>query len=399
MDNRAGYVLIGVDGGATEVRAHAVACDDPSCPASFRLRDEAASRVYEPVADFRPLPAQDQLAQRANNCINLSADEKHQGALWVAAAAEAVSEVVRQCGARQALVGVGMPGLKTADRRGICVINNGPRIPHYLDQLERRLAEAGVELVAPVAELGSDADYCGLGEQFAAEGLFHDVKNAYYVGCGTGIADALKLGGQLVTFDRAASWMQKSWQISSALGPTFEKLVSARSMNDCYARLLGEASSTAPRYPEIDAAAGRPLARAWMETVALVLAELIFERTDTLKNGRRDASHRGESYGALNAEHEFRGALLDRVVIGQRIGQLYADPRYRSVFGNKLHIYLAAYIAESQDHEMISHYLTGDQLKPGFLSASRVRAAPALGAAIAALQAVGSALGSTPASA
>ncbi len=33
-------------------------------------------------------------------------------------------------------IGMGMPGLKTADGRGICVINNGPRMPDFLLQFE-----------------------------------------------------------------------------------------------------------------------------------------------------------------------------------------------------------------------------------------------------------------------
>ena len=35
-------LLIGVDGGATEVKAHAVDCDNLQQPSAFRLRAEAA---------------------------------------------------------------------------------------------------------------------------------------------------------------------------------------------------------------------------------------------------------------------------------------------------------------------------------------------------------------------
>ena len=385
-----GHLLIGVDGGATEVKAHLVHGDDPANPTSFELGSVAALRKYEPLADFEPVPVIEQLAQRDAGNIELAPKERIQGTMWVQAACEAVAEVIQSAGGeapRKVLVGMGMPGLKTPDGRGTCVVNNGPRIPDYLSRFERGLAETGVELIAPVAALGSDADYCGVGELYAAEGLFRGVDNAYYVGCGTGIADAMKLHGRLVTFDEARSWIHKSWQISSVMGPTFEKLVSAKSMNDGYARLLGGDALDKPRFPEVDAADGHPPAISLMDTVARVLAELIFERLDTIANGRRNLTHRGEAYDKLDVAHAFRGTLLERVVIGQRLGQIYAPQRYRTVFSEKLDAYLAASIVESGDARMISHYLKGDRLRPGFCRASKLRAAPALGAAIAAAQA------------
>jgi hypothetical protein len=454
-------LLIGADGGATEVKAHAVACDDLEAPRSFELRPESASRVYGRVAGFTPLPVSEQLAQRDAGRARLTATETKQGDGWVTAAAEAIGDVARQCGARRVLVGIGMPGLKTPDGRGINVINNGPRMPHYLDALETKLAAAGMELVAPIAALGSDADYCGLGEEYAADGLFRNVQNAYYVGCGTGIADALKLRGRLVPFDQAKSWIQKSWQMPSALGPTFEKLVSAASLNRVYANLVketerrsdevtggsesagrrrvggkaasavetdedtargavaqGQDNRTARRavahgrseprsvsernavtshYPEVAAIAGDPIAIAWLTTAALVLAELIFERLCTIRNGRAHAAHRGEAYAKLEPDHEYRGTLLDRVIIGQRVGQIYGEPTCRAVFGDRLDTYLAAMIAASSDERLAAATVVGGVqptppgkrgLKPSFVTASRLRAAPALGAAVAAVQAL-----------
>jgi predicted NBD/HSP70 family sugar kinase len=384
-------LLIGVDGGATVAKAHHVRCDDLRRPTSFSLGEAAASRTYERLPEFEPVPIAQQLAERDAGNLQLSAKEQIQGSVWIQAVCDAVCEVVREiAGDRpvKVLLGMGMPGLKTADQRGIAVINNGPRIPDYLEQCERRLAECGVQLVAPVAALGSDADYCGIGELYAESGLFRDVQNAYYVGCGTGIADALKLRGKLVPFDVARTWIQKSWQIPSSLGPTFEKLISAKSMNDCYARLLGRDPLGEPRYPEADAADGHPIAIAWMDTVALLLAELIFERIDTIKNGRSDLLHRGEGYHHLSPSHAFRGVVPERVIIGQRIGQIYAQRRYREVFGEKLEQYLAAAIAASGDNKLIAACLEDEErLRPGFLRASKLRAAPALGAAIAAVQA------------
>ena len=444
-------LLIGVDGGATEVKAHAVSCDDLHKPSSFELQPESASRVYARVADFAPLPVTEQLVQRDAGAVKRTDKEVEQGRLYVRAAAETVVDVAKQCGATRVLVGIGMPGLKTPDGRGINAINNGPRMPDYLNDLEKDIAAAGVELVSPIAALGSDADYCGLGEEYAADGLFRDVQNAYYAGCGTGIADALKLRGKLLPFDHAKSWIQKSWQIASALGPTFEKLVSAKSLNRVYTdlcrgtkarrhkgtkdhvaagprtgrghalrgtavsaadadegtapgavahgqsepRRVSERKAATGQYPEVVAAAGDAVAIAWMSTAALVLAELVFERMWTIKLGRADAPHRGDAYAQLDPNHEFRGTLLDRVIIGQRLGQIYADPAYREVFGDKLDAALAALIAGSGDADMCDAYMKHSagppspaQLKPGLVLPSKLRAAPALGAAVAAVQAL-----------
>jgi hypothetical protein len=387
---KAEILIVGVDGGATEAKAHEARCNNWERPTAFELGSAAASRKYERLSDYAPLPVAEQLAQRDAGDMQLSPKEQIQGAMWVQAACEAVVEVVAAVGGpsgRPVLVGMGMPGLKTSDRRGIGVINNGPRIPDYLNRLEQRLAEMGVKLVAPVAALGSDADYCGLGELHAADGLFRDVDNAYYVGCGTGIADALKLHGRQVTFDEARAWLQKSWQIPSALGATFEKLVSAKSMNDCYLRLLGCGPAGETRYPEVDAAAGGAAAFTWMGTIALVLAELIFERMQVVKNGRPDAPHRGTAYAALQTDHTFVGTHLDRVIVGQQLGRIYAEPRFRTVFAERLDAALADLILWSGDKELAARHLDGGRLRAGFLRASQLRAAPALGAAIAAVQA------------
>ncbi len=377
-----------MDGGATETKAHLVHCDNLENPTGYELGNISASRKYEKLAGFVPVPVTEQFVQRDSGNIKLTEGEKAQGAKWVQAAIDAVAEVAREASAKRVLVGMGMPGLKTPDGRGICVINNGPRIPNYLSEFEQGLKDLGIELVDQVAALGSDADYCGLGEQCAAEGMFQNVDNSYYVGCGTGIADAMKLHGQLVTFDQAKDWIQKSWQISSALGPTFEKLVSAKSMNDCYMRLLGITELPEGRFPQMDAVDGKPVAITWMDAVAMILAELIFERIYTIKNGRANAPYHNDAYLKLNASHPYLGTMLDTVVIGQRIGQIYADSQYAAVFGDKLENHLAAAIAKSNDPEMIEKYLAGDKLANGVLVASRLRAAPALGAAVAAVEAM-----------
>jgi hypothetical protein len=394
-------LLVGIDGGATEVKAHQVDWSGPTGPdragaadgqlgnlslGQFRLGVAAASRKYDRLPDFTPVQVSDQFAQRDAGRIDLTDSERRQGCQWVDAAVASVAEVCAQAGRRRTLIGMGMPGLKTTDGRGIEVINNGPRIPDFLQQFEARLAAGGIELAVPVAALGSDADYCGLGEMHAESGLLRDVKNAYYAGAGTGVADAMVLDGQLVPFDAAKPWLQKAWQFPSAIGPTFEKLVSASSLNALY---HGLAPNRADAFPEADAAAGQPVAVATMRLAATVLAELLLERLWTIARGRMPLTHRGEAYLALKEKHPYSGTILERLILGQRLGAVYADDRYQAVFAEPLRACLAAMIGQTDDRELIAHALDHGNLKSGFLLGSTLRAAPAIGAAVAAVAAWG----------
>ncbi len=381
-------LLIGVDGGATEIKAHEVIARQVGDERQFELGKASASRVYERVEGFVPVPVPQQLSERDQNALEIKPTEKQQADKWIEAAFEAIAEVVNSASSRGPVqIGVGMPGLKSPGKRGIVVINNGPRLPKYLEQLESKLEAAGIKLAAPIAALGSDADYCGIGEEYASDGLFRDVDNAYYMGAGTGIADAMKLKGKLVTFDEAASWIQKAWQVASSFGPTFEKLVSAKSMNETYHRLVGHPSEASAKYPEVDAANGQPIAMSWMESVAMLAAELIFERLQTITTGRPNLTDRGEAYAALNADHPYRGTKVDRVIIGQRLGQICSQPSGNLDLLKRIAKYLAAFISESKNNELIEAYAPKGQLNPNLVKASRLRAAPAIGAAVAAASA------------
>jgi hypothetical protein len=208
----------------------------------------------------------------------------------------------------------------------------------------------------------------------------------------------------------------KSWQIPSTgdVGRSFEQLVSAASLNRIYADLRVAAGLRTGRsdaddqdsgavFPESAALQGDSLAIACLGSTARFLAELIFERLWTIKNGRANAPDRGGPYARLDPNHEYRGTLLDRVVIGQRIGQIYGGPAYKTVFADHVNAHLAAFISTCGDEQMASAYLSETPLppregagggfstasvRPGLLRPSHLRAAPALGAAIAAVRAL-----------
>lgn len=384
-----GVTLIGIDGGATEAKGHLVTVQGKGKRARFALGEVSAARKYERVEGFAPVPVAEQIAQRNAGDLRLTEAERAQGEKVTDAAAQTVIEIARRAGAERVLIGMGMPGLKTADGRGINAINNGARMPAFLDSLEAKIAAAGLTLVAPIARLGSDADYCGIGEEFATQGAFRRVRSAYYIGCGTGIADALKIDGRLVRFDETKDWLLKSWQIPSWLGPTFEKIASANAMMSLAAGLAKstpEALVAQQRFPQEEAARGEPLAKAVLSAVAATLAEVIFERLFTVYAGREEAPLRGEAYLNLRRDHPFRGQLLERVVIGQRFGLMWADRRLAKVFRRPCESCLVALAMACREPVLREHIAPRGTLNRRLLVASKLRAAPALGAAIDAWQ-------------
>lgn len=394
--DRSDITIIGVDGGATRVRATAVECDLRAGMPTFQTVGPGSSRTYAVVAGFSPMPAEQQLAAREHGRTAPDRSEVRQGRIWIDAAAAAVFDVARERPARRVLVGICMPGLKTADGRGIAVLNHGPRIPDYLDAFEAALRAGPLELIAPIAALGSDGDYCGLGEEYAASGAFRDVQHAYYVGGGTGLADALKLDGRLAPFDSVNGWLLKSWRIPSALGPSFESLISAAAINRVYARLTGRAAAPADpnTYPEASAAAGDRVADAWLHMVAALLAELLFERLWTIRNGRSETPDRGDEYRALDPCHACRGIILDRLVVGQQLARLMSAPETGGRWRSVLESTLARLIATTDDAELRGACLVdadappdSTSLRSDLIRFSHLPSA-AIGAAVAALRAV-----------
>jgi len=378
-------LLIGIDGGATEVKSHHIMVQKKEGKTTFSLGKATSSRRYKFVDNFVPVPIQTQLSERNNNNVTLTPMEIAQSDNYIQATYETVADIVKETGINDVLIGMGMPGLKTIDSRGINMIIHGARLPNFLDLLEDKISKKSINLINPIYKLGSDADYCGIGEEYADEGLFKDIENGYYLGGGTGVADAMKLKGELVTFDLAKSWIQKSWQIISSLGITYEKGISAKSINTLYANILKcsqEELIEKSRFPEIEAKKGDLYASSVMTIASQLLAELLFERIYTIKNGREELSYRGEAYLNLDKNHPFKGTLLDRMIIGQRVGRIYGNKQFENVLRKPTENILVKMIQEFGDDDMKNHYLSKGRIKTGVIMSSNLRAAPAIGAAI-----------------
>jgi hypothetical protein len=196
------------------------------------------------------------------------------------------------------------------------------------------------------------------------------------------VAEALKLRGELVPFD-AARWLAKAWQMTSSLGRNYEDALSTRGINATYAAGSGRPEPIGPEeFPEERAArAGDVVADGVMKEAAFVLAELVFARMVALRHGSRVPGGNGAG------RHPYVGLLFDRVVIGQRLGRIFGEPHLARVFRQRVEESLAHQLMRSQYVRMRARYVHGGRLRPGFLRASRLRAAPALGAAAAVLAA------------
>lgn len=381
-------LLIGIDGGATKVSAWEIVYDEKQ--SIFVLGSANAVKSYLEIdgfiADFKPVELTVQLNERTT-AIHPTSDEKQQAAVYVEACARAIYELSQQTGRQKVLIGIGMPGLKTENKRGIAVVANGPRMVDYADRLEQRLKELGIQTASPIAHLGSDADYCGIGENYAGEGLFRSVSNAYYLGGGTGVADAMKLDGELVTFDNAKEWIAKTWEMKSAEGISLELVTSVSGIQRTYAGFSGkslEKLNEAGIYPlQISKLAknGEQAAIDTFEVVNQNLALLLYERIVTLNQGWKDLfDFVNPNKPALNPEHPNKGKVFDVLIIGQRLGDLFDDLYGKEIVRKPVLAQLNVLIQNSAflPDDVKEHYKDLDAI----VKVSKLREAPALGAGV-----------------
>lgn len=384
-----GLLIIGVDGGATKVSAWQVIFDDKR--RVFSLGKINAEKKYGEIAGFidgfKPVNIQTQLAERDADNINPTADEKQQEAVYVEACALVIEEVAKLTGKQKVLVGLGMPGLKTDDKRGIAVVANGPRMINYSNMLEQRLKTADLELIAPVHHIGSDADYCGIGENYSNQGIFKECENAYYLGGGTGVADALKLKNQLLPFDAAKEWLAKTWEMQSENGKSLERFCSAGGIQSLYSELSGIDVSTLnsqqiyPLQIAEKATQDDPAAMETMKQVVSNLSKLLFSRITTLNAGwQNDFTFMNPNRPALSDTHDYKGLVFEKIILGQRLGDLYNSAQGLKTLQEPLLVQLQNMIVHSAvlDNPAIEYYKELD----GIITTSRLREAPALGAGI-----------------
>lgn len=364
-------LLLGVDGGATGIRCHEVRRTRADGQDAYQLGAAHAEMSYPRLNGFVPVAADVQRLQLDDDRLQIDAIEAQQADAWIETTATVIARVAEQRGVKHVRIGIGMPGIKSADERGIVMINNGPRMPDFLNALTQRLQDTGVELMQPIRRIGDDGAYCGVGEAHAEGGLFRDIQNGYYIGGGTGLAECLLIDGKVVPMSGRHCSIPRAWELICPLGVTYEKLISAASMNAVYQSMANVPADAEQRFPERDAIDGDPVAHSWLQMAATLWAHLIAQRL---------------VHFCSESEPKIR---FDRVVIGQRAGQLFNDAQYRALFAEPIETTLAHILkqqAKTQSMPGLLDYLDDNRLRDGLLVASNLRAAPAIGAAVDAMR-------------
>lgn len=385
--------IIGIDGGASKISAYIIEVSEDG--KSFTFGKENSIKEYHNYPDFQldftPVSLPTQLEQIQNNNIVLTPAEIQQSKAYYDAFRDAISDIVKLTKAENVLIGIGMPGVKTTDKRGISAMSNGPRMPYFAAEIEQRLLAANIALATPISKLGSDADYCGIGEEYAENGAFRNIENAYYLGGGTGAADALKLHGKLISFDACNDWIAKTWEMCDKNGKSMEIYCSANGIQSVFSELAGIPQSELNKNKiylehtlEFAAKDDRAAITTW-QIISEKLADLLFERITTVYGGwQNQFSFINPNKPTLISNHKYRNILLDRIVIGQRLGKLFQNPLAQKYFEEPLMNNLAELISKSKllDERAKKHYLQSGKFNTKIIIASQLREAPALGAGI-----------------
>ncbi len=381
-------LLIGIDGGATKVSAWEIVYNKSN--STFSLGKVNSTKSYREISgyipDFIPVDINVQFNERDSK-INCTKEELQQAAVYVEACSLAINEIVKKTGRTTILIGIGMPGLKTEDKRGIAIVANGPRMIDYSNLLEGHLKLLNINLAYPVNHLGSDADYCGIGENYSQDGLFRDCSNAYYLGGGTGVADAMKLDGEIVTFDNSKDWIAKTWEMKSIEGLPLERVTSVSGIQKTYAERAGksiEDLTSKGIYPlQISDLAknGEEAAIKTYQVVNQNLARLLYERIVTLNKGWQNLfEFINPNKPKLNQQHIYFGKVFDTIIIGQRLGELFDYKTGAEIVKRPVLSQLNNLIQSSDilPESAKSHYQDLNKI----IKTSKLREAPALGAGI-----------------
>ena len=116
--------------------------------------------------------------------------ESHQGMVIIKTIVQIIEELNDDGDIK---IAIAMPGEKTSNKRGIKIMKNGPRMLNFCKELEAQIPN----LVKPIIQIENDSKMCGLGENIHNEGSFRNIKNGYYLGGGTGLAECLKLNDNI----------------------------------------------------------------------------------------------------------------------------------------------------------------------------------------------------------
>ena len=371
-------VIIGIDGGATKVAgcilerlnentfikgSDIVAINYIDCPSY--------------VKDFKPLPIVEQLADLHSGDFSLSQKEKEHGTAYIEACEQVITSLLSQINGERPVIGIGLPGIKTPNGQGIQSMNNGPRIPNFLERLNRRLRENQINN-KPFNKIGNDNDFCGIGETYAKDGAFRESKYGLYIGGGTGIADAIILNGNPVPLNSVNHWFPKTWEIAGQNGLPMESLISHRGLMDQYGKNTHstyEELAEKDLYPETfltQSSIGEKMAEDFSRT----LSSLILDRIHTLYGGWQGTFDLLDPARLIETEFPEKGQFFDKIVFGQRLGYLLGkNPGLFKEVKKRIRLGIEASALLSR--KAIDHYLSSE-----IILLSHLRNASVLGAGI-----------------
>lgn len=384
-------ILIGIDGGASKVLVHKVdILTNPMRFVALKPYIEVAyntSEAFNPK--FKPIVLSRQLKEHKAGPVKQTKTEAEQEGAFIESFLKALRTILGHNVTQEVIIGVGLPGLKTKNKRGISAMANGPRMPKFIENLSKALKKEGYTTLQPIQVIGSDADYCGLGERWGDAGGMRGVDSAYYFGVGTGIADAMLLRGENVAFDACTTWIPKTWEMMADEENSYENLLSAKGIQTRYAVLndtTAEALDEAEVFPwQIyeRALAGDETAVEVVTATAQALSELLFHRIQTLAQGAPETVLLDKKK-TLESDHDYLGEVFERIVIGQRLGDIWEFKKFTPLLLDPVNEKLGRMIHSSDlPADVKSEYLTKtNRLRDDLIIHSELRHAPALGAAV-----------------
>ena len=385
------YIIIGIDGGGSKVSAGIIESKDISTFTIKSLSQQYYNERSEFNSDFSPVAMDIQLNEYNTEEYNVTNDEVLQGNAIIESFHNSIINLNID---KPILMGIGMVGLKTKDLRGIGAIANGPRIPNFCIQLEDALHKSNIHLHKPIQYIGSDADNCGIGEEYGKDGLFKDIQNGYYIGGGTGTADALKLKNELIPFDSISSWIAKSWEILNENNISMEQYTSLKGIQSIYSNYseipINELCNESIYANEIFSRAlkNEQAALLTCADITKYMSTLIVERVETIFSGWQN------KFGLLNPKHSllinnhpYKNNLLERIIIGQGLGKLFHLSKNTPLLWDPLHNNIYDMIQKSRvlPSEAKKLLFENGTLKKGFIMTSNLDNSALLGAGVTAI--------------
>ena len=385
------YIIIGIDGGGSKVSAGIIESKDISTFTINSLSQQYYNERSEFNSDFSPVAMDIQLNEYNTEEYNVTNDEVLQGNAIIESFHNSIINLNID---KPILMGIGMVGLKTKDLRGIGAIANGPRIPKFCIQLENVLHKSNIHLYKPIQYIGSDADNCGIGEEYGKDGLFKDIQNGYYIGGGTGTADALKLKNELIPFDSISSWIAKSWEILNENNISMEQYTSLKGIQSIYSNYseipINELCNESIYANEIFSRAlkNEQAALLTCADITKYMSTLIVERVETIFSGWQNKFELlNPKHSLLINNHPYKNNLLERIIIGQGLGKLFHLSKNTPLLWDPLHNNIYDMIQKSRvlPSEAKKFFFENGTLKKGLIMTSNLDNSALLGAGVTAI--------------